>query len=389
MKKFWIWMYYFIWIGMHTMKKIHTIQQQLATIIGAPFELSNMNKEEIERYHWSNIDGNRYYFDAERSYYLWLCDEINADSFQVLILRNKVLNEQEIKLINLVIATMRQQEQGYESSFIQQSEEVKSKEFGYWLHETLAKQAYDLDIPQQYIWNEQLKGHLLPFLLHCEENFANTLSFNTLSKLLRSYFGKGTVLIPIDQDWLILLGNNIVSDLKEDNEEHTELSQDMLMGLCEGLYEVISTEWGGGGLYLTVHEGLIKPDQLLHTIYILKETIELGQATSIGVHLHFAWQLQLERLVYSISTSEKLAIKEIVGTNLEFFKDEETLTTLESFFQLDCNVSETAKRLYIHRNTLLYRLDKIKQETGLDVKSFRDAVLMQLGLLLYKLTKKS
>jgi sugar diacid utilization regulator len=226
-------------------------------------------------------------------------------------------------------------------------------------------------------------------LLHCEDNYASALNFTKLSKLLRSYFGKGTILIPMDQDWLILLGNNVIADLKEDNEEHTELSREMLMGLCEGLYEVVSTEWGGGGLYLTVNEGLIKLDQLLYAIHSLRETIELGRITSIGVHLHFAWQLQLERFVYSISTSEKSAIKDVVGTNLELFKEEETLTTLETFFQLDCNVSETAKRLYIHRNTLLYRLDKIKQESGLDVKSFRDAVLMQLGLLLYKLTKKT
>ncbi|GJM80639.1 hypothetical protein HMSSN139_31350 [Paenibacillus sp. HMSSN-139] len=55
---------------------------------------------------------------------------------------------------------------------------------------------------------------------------------------------------------------------------------------------------------------------------------------------------------------------------------------------MDCNVSETAKRLYIHRNTLLYRMDKFKQETGLDVRTFNDAVLVKLELLLYKVTKR-
>jgi len=55
---------------------------------------------------------------------------------------------------------------------------------------------------------------------------------------------------------------------------------------------------------------------------------------------------------------------------------------------LDCNVSETAKKLYIHRNTLLYRLDKFKQETGLDVRTFNDAVLVKIALLLYKVTKR-
>ncbi|WP_420871911.1 helix-turn-helix domain-containing protein [Cohnella rhizosphaerae] len=55
---------------------------------------------------------------------------------------------------------------------------------------------------------------------------------------------------------------------------------------------------------------------------------------------------------------------------------------------MDCNVSETAKRLFIHRNTLLYRLDKLKQEAGLDVRSFNDAILVRLLMLLYKVTKR-
>lgn len=51
-------------------------------------------------------------------------------------------------------------------------------------------------------------------------------------------------------------------------------------------------------------------------------------------------------------------------------------------------MSETAKKLYIHRNTLLYRLDKFKNETGLDVRTFHDAVLVKLALVLYKVTKR-
>jgi DNA-binding PucR family transcriptional regulator len=68
--------------------------------------------------------------------------------------------------------------------------------------------------------------------------------------------------------------------------------------------------------------------------------------------------------------------------------DTEMYLLLEQFFTHDCNVSETAKSLYVHRNTLLYRLDKFKQETGLDVRNFNDAVLVQVALLLYKVTKR-
>jgi len=72
----------------------------------------------------------------------------------------------------------------------------------------------------------------------------------------------------------------------------------------------------------------------------------------------------------------------------DLFTDSETVATLDAFFSMDCNVSETAKKLFIHRNTLLYRLDKIKNEAGLDVRSFNDAVLVRILLLLYKVTKR-
>ena len=58
----------------------------------------------------------------------------------------------------------------------------------------------------------------------------------------------------------------------------------------------------------------------------------------------------------------------------EIFEDEEMLTTVEAFLQSSLNVSETSRNLYMHRNTLLYRLDKIEKATGLNVRQFSDAV---------------
>lgn len=370
------------------------LQQQLAAIIGTTCEIQNISKEQVDQYQWIVEGGNRYWYDSDLSRYMWIWDEINLEGlhnshgFQILSLSDKALTEQEIKLINLLLVTMRQQGQSDEHTFLQQSEEMKSREFGAWLQEKLSNRVFTAEIPKQYMWHKQLQGELLPFLLHCEETSVSILTFNKLYKLLKSYFGKEVILIPIERDWLILLGANIIADLQEDNEDGNELGRDMLVALSEGLYEVITSEWGGGGFHLTASDGLVKLNQLLAMISSLRETIELGRLTYVGVHIHFAWQLQLERLVHSISPAEKSTFIEAVGTGVELFKEEETLTTLETFFQLDCNVSETAKRLYIHRNTLLYRLEKFKQESGLDVKSFRDAVLVQLGLLLYKLTKK-
>ena len=67
------------------------------------------------------------------------------------------------------------------------------------------------------------------------------------------------------------------------------------------------------------------------------------------------------------------------------FRDEDMILTAESFLEKDLNVSETARSLYMHRNTLIYRLDKIEKETGLDIKRFSDAVNFRLIAIMLKI----
>lgn len=72
----------------------------------------------------------------------------------------------------------------------------------------------------------------------------------------------------------------------------------------------------------------------------------------------------------------------------EIFEDEEMLSTAEEFLQNSLNVSETSRKLYMHRNTLLYRLDKIEKATGLNIRQFSDAVSFRVLTILYRLLKK-
>ena len=72
----------------------------------------------------------------------------------------------------------------------------------------------------------------------------------------------------------------------------------------------------------------------------------------------------------------------------EIFEDEEMLETAEAFLQSSLNISETSRNLYMHRNTLLYRLDKIEKATGLNIRLFSDAVSFRVLSILYKLLKK-
>ncbi len=69
------------------------------------------------------------------------------------------------------------------------------------------------------------------------------------------------------------------------------------------------------------------------------------------------------------------------------FSDEEMINTAEEFLENSLNASETSRKLYLHRNTLMYRLDKIERATGLNIRKFGDAVTFRLITILYKLIK--
>lgn len=96
-------------------------------------------------------------------------------------------------------------------------------------------------------------------------------------------------------------------------------------------------------------------------------------------------KLGIGRLVYQLPLPLcKIFIKEVLhGLSIDDF-DEETLTTLTKFFENNLNVSETARQLYIHRNTLVYRLDKLLKMTGLDLRNFEDAVTFKITLMVSK-----
>ena len=69
----------------------------------------------------------------------------------------------------------------------------------------------------------------------------------------------------------------------------------------------------------------------------------------------------------------------------EIFEDEEMTETAEAFLESSLNVSETSRNLFMHRNTLMYRLDKIERVTGLNIRKFSDAVTFRILSVLYKL----
>ena len=96
-------------------------------------------------------------------------------------------------------------------------------------------------------------------------------------------------------------------------------------------------------------------------------------------------QLGIGRLIYQLPIPLcKMFIKEIFGDKSPDDFDEETLTTIQKFFENSLNVSETSRQLFIHRNTLVYRLDKLQKTTGLDLRIFEDAITFRIALMVVK-----
>ena len=84
--------------------------------------------------------------------------------------------------------------------------------------------------------------------------------------------------------------------------------------------------------------------------------------------------LGIARLIYQLPTT----LCEM------FLKDQETLFTIQKFFENNLNVSETSRKLFVHRNTLVYRLEKIKKLTGLDLREFDHAIIFKVALMVKK-----
>jgi carbohydrate diacid regulator len=98
--------------------------------------------------------------------------------------------------------------------------------------------------------------------------------------------------------------------------------------------------------------------------------------------------LGIGRLIYQLPIPLcKMFIKEIFDGKSPDDFDEETLTTINKFFENNLNVSETSRQLYIHRNTLVYRLDKLQKLTGLDLRVFEDAITFKIALMVVKYMK--
>ncbi len=119
-----------------------------------------------------------------------------------------------------------------------------------------------------------------------------------------------------------------------------------------------------------------------------KMALDVGKIFYSGRNIVAYSNLGIGRLIYQLPMPLcKMFIKEIFENKSPDDFDEETLTTINKFFENSLNVSETSRQLYIHRNTLVYRLDKLQKSTNLDLRVFEDAITFKIALMVVKYMK--
>ena len=125
--------------------------------------------------------------------------------------------------------------------------------------------------------------------------------------------------------------------------------------------------------------------ELAHSFKEAQVALEVGKVFDTEKTIISYENLGIARLIYQLPTTLcDMFLKEVFKRGSIESLDQETLFTIQKFFENNLNVSETSRKLFVHRNTLVYRLEKIKKLTGLDLREFDDAIVFKVALMVNK-----
>jgi sugar diacid utilization regulator len=362
------------------------LKQRLEAVLSAPMQISMIPETEwlrLAQHETQAATVKSVVRDHDILFYL------TKENGQVRVLQaaEVLITASERQLVELMAESRYFDEQKPGISYLSEDER-KANQLSDWLLQQIQLGHTSLELPVALVSRSSLHTTKIPLLLYGDYLQNQQVSYSEFKKLLESFFEEDITLIPlIEKEWLILGSEGLLSGGDEDREGAEETIEQSLEAIGAGLHEMLANEWVGD-CHLAIQLPIKPVTALLSTVLQLRETIMLGRTFHMGSFIHLPWQLHLERLLSGVDEEHKANFVDRVLGGSDYLFDAETLLTLERFFALDCNVSETAKKLYIHRNTLLYRLDKFKNETGFDVRTFDHAVLVRLALLLYKVTKR-
>ena len=116
--------------------------------------------------------------------------------------------------------------------------------------------------------------------------------------------------------------------------------------------------------------------------------LDVGNIFYVEKKVNSYGSLGIGRLIYQLPANLcRIFIDEIFGESDPGEFDEEIVSTVNKFFENNLNVSETSRQLFVHRNTLVYRIEKLEKSTGLDVRTFDDALTFKIAMMVYNYMK--
>lgn len=185
------------------------------------------------------------------------------------------------------------------------------------------------------------------------------------------------------RDFAIAINENEVVLVKElkggDSKEIQKLAKQIDTGITDelGLPHVI----GVGALATQLKD-------IARSFKEAQIAVEIGHVFDEEITVMNFENLGIGRLIYQLPTTLcEMFLSEVFKKGTIDALDEETLYTIQKFFENNLNVSETSRKLFVHRNTLVYRLEKIKKLTGLDLREFDNAIVLKVALMVKKYLK--
>ena len=199
-----------------------------------------------------------------------------------------------------------------------------------------------------------------------------------LLELMRSNFGANS------KDFITAVDENNVIVVKEIESADTNAEIDKVaMG-----YQSFLEKEGVSNVRIAYGTSVKEIKEVSRSFKEAKMAMDVGKIFFDERTIIAYSELGIGRLIYQLPIPLcKMFIREIFGGKSPDDFDEETLTTIMKFFENSLNVSETSRQLFIHRNTLVYRLDKLQKTTGLDLRVFEDAITFKIALMVVKYMK--
>ena len=249
------------------------------------------------------------------------------------------------------------------------------------------KNYYDEKFDKSSFIKNIIMDNILPSDIYAKSRELHFDSNDQRVVLLVRFYSR-TELLPVDiiqnmfpdktKDYVIAVGEQDIVIVKE---LVSETSTTAIEQIAQSISDTLNTEF-----YCKVGIGIgTVVDNIKDLARSYKEAqiaIEVGKVFESEKEIISYENLGIGRLIYQLPTTLcEIFLSEVFKHGSLETLDKETLQTIQVFFENNLNVSETSRKLFVHRNTLVYRLEKIKKITGLDLREFDHAITFKVALM--------